>query len=909
MEYVDWIMSFGVFIIIFIAVIVALPNFLPDVNLQENTFAAKNVYNNLTEEIDTYVIITDKDNKQIQPYLISLNNSLGRANGIGLADNNLAFGLAYNKNKFYNFNEYNNNVNKTLLINEDFEDYNYTDSFLLENGVAFIEAGTLNINDLTILATKESFSNFTSSLEFKGDDLNVYFNYIDPNNYYIFNITNEDVSLYLKINENINLIETKDYTKTKNWNNFTFGIDINNIYCGPTNNQIIIDNNYSIQPGKIKIIGIDNNSFIDNFKIYQNSDLNIQENNSIITNNLKASINNNQINFNKENLFDFNINYSSNLDFNKNKQIINIKDQENIIRSTIFPNIKEFWVYVYPGEDLNLIPNGNLKLKSYDYYIEDNGSSRDIWSKIDLKQNETKTLYLYKKNGNSPNGDKVFDFFDDFEEGQLDKNKWIPFGEDFGTLSFDSEEGVNFRKLKISNLTGTEKDFIGIYSNKDYMTFGKILTTRSKMISGRHSTLIGYASEPYRPYPHGDSITDGFSWYGDADNHSSALSFAFSTNNTTNEKITHDPTTYNLYDAKLIAENKLEIYKNKNLVFTQNDASYLPNYELPVYFSADGHIKANVVVIDYIFIRTYIPNEPTVNVTSLQNNVYKIEITNNQEEDLYNYQVKIPNNLINVSSKQESIYLLDNLTSNKNYLEFKNSENSYLTINAFDFFNNENTCDFTLHDDENITINNCNKNTILKIRFSDQEININYPIINIFKTKEKIITKERLDSLNLFSTSIPYYIKNTGSELSLWSKINLSSAQSTKVYVSKENGYLPSDENLFNFLEEPLEDIKSNVKQINDNLYEIEVINNTFNNVVGYQINIPNNILNLISTDESLKLYTIDNYYLSITNKTKTLNIEKGTNKSKVSKILERYTTYLNEKGEEEIIKIIIKPN
>jgi hypothetical protein len=99
------------------------------------------------------------------------------------------------------------------------------------------------------------------------------------------------------------------------------------------------------------------------------------------------------------------------------------------------------------------------------------------------------------------------------------------------------------------------------------------------------------------------------------------------------------------------------------------------------------------------------------------------------------------------------------------------------------------------------------------------------------------------------------------------------------------------------------------VKEQDTNLYEIAITNNSQNNLVNFQIKIPNNILNLNSKTDSLRLYTLDDYYLSITNQEKTLNLEKGKNNFNVSKVLERYTTYLNENGEEEIVRVVIKPN
>lgn len=1096
MEYVDWVMSFGIFIIVFVGIIIALPNFLPDINLQENTYTAKSVYSNLFEEINTYTVINNND-LQIHPFSIPLENNFGRSAGISVVEGNVAYGLVQNKTKFYNFEAYDINTNKMMLVNEDFEDYNYLDTFLLEQGALTFSNGSLNLNNMVSLKTNSSFLDYTGSLDFKADNINVYFNYIDLDNYYFCEVTNEDVSVFENLNGTITKVGFIDYTKTKEWNNVSFGFVGNDVFCGINKQLITTTNNLDQNQSYIKIEANDTNTYVDNFKIYKNSDLVVDTiNNQIKTTDLNVNVENNVLQINALG-FDFNLNFFSNLSYNPNNQIINIKDEENVTRATIFPNSNEFWFNINKEEDLNISSN-ILQPKDYDYYIEDDGTNKYVWTKVDLKGNETKTIYLSKEGTNTPNGDEVFDFFDDFDGTSLDTQKWNKFGTEFGDIV------VNSGELIITNVTSTKEEYLGIFSNIDHMTFGKVLTVRSKMKSGGYATLFGYASQPYKPILHNDSLTDGFSWYGKVDDKSSALSFAFGTNLISNNSVSHDPSIYAVYNAELISQENLKIYKNQSLQYTQTNKLYVPNYSLPIYYSTDGDTTPTSITSDYVFVRKYVSTQPTINVSYINNNTYKVDITNNTANDLNNLQIKIPNNILEIASKSESLVLTNDYFKKNSSLKFTNNNNENVVFNFFDKYNNTIDCDLTASSNGNININNCQDDATVKLRFSRTEIQNNYPKINIIKTKENIITKEKLDLLDLFSKNLPYFIEDFNSEYSLWTKVNIPSGETKKIYVSKEEDYLPNGEKVFELFDDFEETIldtdkweeqkfgsqnaiisvdsgeltlagepavassasiqslktfkndfvveiknkisssnyndfsigdgmifeniempgiaywytsyengyffnwqttsslsifhienslktrlklisgvsqplaewhklnytyssdgniiwgKNNsllgsaidanfinthkhllisqgeysdgsggprnldyifvrrytpvtptieVKEQDTNLYEIAITNNSQNNLVNFQIKIPNNILNLNSKTDSLRLYTLDDYYLSITNQEKTLNLEKGKNNFNVSKVLERYTTYLNENGEEEIVRVVIKPN
>ena len=55
------------------------------------------------------------------------------------------------------------------------------------------------------------------------------------------------------------------------------------------------------------------------------------------------------------------------------------------------------------------------------YWIDDN---LNIWTKTSISANSSTVLYVQKTDGYSPDGDGVFEFFDDFDGAELDTTKW-----------------------------------------------------------------------------------------------------------------------------------------------------------------------------------------------------------------------------------------------------------------------------------------------------------------------------------------------------------------------------------------------------------------------------------------------------------------------------------------------------
>jgi len=85
---------------------------------------------------------------------------------------------------------------------------------------------------------------------------------------------------------------------------------------------------------------------------------------------------------------------------------------------------------------------------NYSYWIESgcNTSATKIWVKVDtIPASSNKTIYMYYGNASASgasNGNSTFDFFDDFNDGVIDSNKWQAYDLNGGSGTATETEGV-----------------------------------------------------------------------------------------------------------------------------------------------------------------------------------------------------------------------------------------------------------------------------------------------------------------------------------------------------------------------------------------------------------------------------------------------------------------------------------
>lgn len=760
MEYIDWIISATVFLMVLIVVFNIIPQNLP---LQDNTtdlFTAENVYNSILENIDTYNI----ENNNINNYLRansfeideneSINNSI---NSYFVVDGNKVY-TTYNKKSNFFYKEgytINNNIGVKIL-EEGFEDWNYLDSFqVIDGNSPTISYDALELKENTKIKTNNSFFDFNSSLYTNCFDLNIYFNYIDSTNYNLLEISSSTQNLISCIAGACTIENTKNIIKNTDWRKIYFGSTYDNNIVGIIDNEILNKSlDVDLNKGNIIIENINDACIIDDFKVYKNYDLNVNADiNNIQTNYFDVNINNSNINIdlldNRNKFGEIDINFEEDLIFDEldTNKIKVIKDPLDNTKLIVYPNTQELWFNINSGEDLN-INTSNLDLNTLPYYIEDTNEEFNIWTKVDLLANSTKTIYLSKINGSDANGDAVFEFFDDFEDGTIDTDKW---GYDTGTVEIINDE------LHINGASY-------IVSKQTYNWNNKILETNYKSIYHGSGKDNGY-------FLMGEDYNLG--WYSNTgvmlgNNEWSDGNYDIGHFQDCGGNNLYQSTTPVLFDEYLKYQGFVNSDKNVQQKVYNNSNTLLDNsgWKTPNstcvrdtgYLGLTTDAGSGEIYVKYIFLREYTPNEPTVTIRDLENGLYKIEITNNESSDLNDYQVRIPNDIISISSKDQKLQLIDLEDLKDHHLLILNDFKENKTINS--------NCNITYFS-ENININNCPENSTISLQIINED-NIEYLDNNyndnITKIKKTYIFEDNLLDLNINND---YYINIVNKGLDL----------------------------------------------------------------------------------------------------------------------------------------------
>lgn len=148
-------------------------------------------------------------------------------------------------------------------------------------------------------------------------------------------------------------------------------------------------------------------------------------------------------------------------------------------------------------------------------------------------------------------------------------------------------------------------------------------------------------------------------------------------------------------------------------------------------------------------------NHPDITVEEISNDWFKINVENNSLIDLEGYEIKIPNNLINVSSLDDSLLIYTSNLIEENTLTLKNKENPiYILLNFYKLENNRASDCFIDVKDNGFFIKNCSQDTVIKVNILEEIKEI--PNISYYVDRESIITYEKIK--NLESIIPNYYI-------------------------------------------------------------------------------------------------------------------------------------------------------
>jgi len=398
MEHVDWIVSFVIFVFVILAVITAIPRFLPGITNQEDLYTSKMVYSSLVEKIDSYNLFTDENESYI--YFLNLPLEKGRGNSSYLLSDNIAYGILNKEARFYYFDANETNT-KTKIFSEKFleDNLNY---FQINQGNLITFKGDGFLTENSEIESLSNHNNFFSEFVFEPKDANVYFNYIDDNEYSLCSLKNNNLSLYDKNSSGDFLIDNINVNFDQN---YWITLEITSRYSGyvncTINNYILENNNQSaVNTGKIKIENSDD-LFVSDFIIYKENNL-LKDNNYIETYNFDININDNvsevELFEERDSLGKINISFLNSLDITdiNNNQPGVVKNNIEEDKIIIFPNIKET-IIVNDSEIINFTLE-NINLNYYDYEIEFD-TNYYIWIKTDILENQIKTLYLRKIDG------------------------------------------------------------------------------------------------------------------------------------------------------------------------------------------------------------------------------------------------------------------------------------------------------------------------------------------------------------------------------------------------------------------------------------------------------------------------------------------------------------------------------
>ena len=367
MDYVDWIISSVVFVTVIALVLISLFNILPKATSNTDVFSDALYKSTISQTIPVYNVSINNSDSEI--YLYQINDiTSGRAQNPNTIDSNINFGQIYSTDKFYVFdNNYNSNNNLGILIlEENFNDFNYLDSFVTSQEPD-IKSGVLEVNVTTDLNTINEYSDYIAKLSTTSDDLIVYLSYTDINNNYVCKFTNSDINLYSTISGEEELIDSVTEQKIGNWREFYFGYYLQNdttatAFCKTKNNNVESEN-LNIPKTKIIISPQDAPIYIDDFYIFKNKDIEIDldadEINTVdfttnITDGNTLAVNCYHNNGNKETLYFY---FNDELEITDHNSIAIIKDSNETIKS-IFSKAKEFWINIKESEDIN-IATGN----------------------------------------------------------------------------------------------------------------------------------------------------------------------------------------------------------------------------------------------------------------------------------------------------------------------------------------------------------------------------------------------------------------------------------------------------------------------------------------------------------------------------------------------------------------------
>ena len=271
------------------------------------------------------------------------------------------------------------------------------------------------------------------------------------------------------------------------------------------------------------------------------------------------------------------------------------------------------------------------------YWIEEKGNNQyGVWIKISIPANTTKTIFVKKQAGEKPNGDDVFVFFDDFDKDTLDTNKWFlasgnpPIFEN-SRLKWRSSGNIGSARNFLSHKLAFECKWENA-ANISYVKFGTYLINDCNK---DHDARIYTGNSSWTcTYKDGDC---GYHYTYSPTLQSGVLQIWYKPNGRADVMVNNQ---YGLKD-----------------VITRSLAK---DEEIGIYLKNDDGNNGEKNIVDWVRVRKLTANTINISYEDL-GGVYKVNIENQGDEDLEDFQIELDGSQLGVSSRDEGLLILETL--------------------------------------------------------------------------------------------------------------------------------------------------------------------------------------------------------------------------------------------------------
>lgn len=689
MEYIDWIISSVIFLMVISFVIITLPQTFNIEDKQTPQITANTISYDITKSVEKYEIKVNNIDQETYPFRYKLDLENIKSNNPTLLDNDYIYGTV-NKNTdiYFNLEDIEINLLGTKVIEESFlnAEFDYFD-ITFENAPSTVY-DTIYLEADTELVSKKDFFDIIGMIDFMGDSINIKFNYNNDNNsYYECEINNTQQTLRSVVNSVFIDTNVSEIITTSPWKKVFFGVNrLNGSAFCYVDTLTKLEYNTDINFGKIIIENLEEIN-ISKITAYESNDLYSSNTaQTIESNNFLVEIDDSNANVSllKDLEPDYNllINFNDSLIVPEAKEISIVKDNTNKEKLVFFSQTKEFWVFNDSDESLTINLDPNLGIDIDVNFTED----LKLWldaSSLTLSDNDLVSEWTDLSGNNNHATQENDGNKPTFKTNILNGRQVIVFDDS----ALRTENNFSFNDWSI---------FVVFKENSNLAQFERILdhSYTTGFWLGRNSSTVnswgGGVMETTTPYGRFVTIADG-QWHilqniRDGTTHKIISGEKKAIGTVSSTATTSSPIAIGSWNNLNSSQRARDIYISEILVFDS-------------VLSDDNH-----------------------------------KIVENYLSQKYDLDV---NSGVNFENKK--IELIDlNENRKKIIIDFFDT-NTNLPID----------CNYT-YENNKIIINSCSENALIKVRSRDLEIteNTEYPKIIISKNKERVVFEEYINNLD-----------------------------------------------------------------------------------------------------------------------------------------------------------------